>query len=293
MLDFLPLIINLSRSNQKDIKSPSPVPMKNNSPLFTPKANSGSLTQRESLKNNTISLPNLNSNDNSNTKTTSETCIFPYLKKGSFLRDHPKVIRENLRAINQLTCPSFSQIQKKFVKMPENKLNRKTLVLDLDETLVHTSYPEVSKILLKGSPDIYFSIRPYAIELLEFASKNFEVVIFTASQKAYADRILDYLDPNKQFITLRLYRESCIAGEKGFIKDIRIFLRRNLEDIIIVDNLILSFAFQIDNGIPILSWYGETKDKELKKLIDFLKVLKFLPDVRPFISNTFGLRNLQ
>ena len=73
----------------------------------------------------------------------------------------------------------------------------------------------------------------------------------------------------------------------------RIFLRRNLEDIIIVDNLILSFAFQIDNGIPILSWYGETKDKELKKLIDFLKVLKFLPDVRPFISNTFGLRNLQ
>ena len=41
-----------------------------------------------------------------------------------------------------------------------------------------------------------------------------------------------------------------------FVKDLRIVQDRNIEDIIIVDNSIISFAFQLDNGVPICAYYS-------------------------------------
>jgi CTD small phosphatase-like protein 2 len=57
-----------------------------------------------------------------------------------------------------------------------------------------------------------------------------------------------------------------------FIKDLDIFIDREKENIIIVDNSILSFAFDIDNGVPIQSFMGtEEEDKELLYLMSFLE----------------------
>lgn len=57
-----------------------------------------------------------------------------------------------------------------------------------------------------------------------------------------------------------------------FIKDLDIFLDREKKDIIIVDNSIMSFAFDLDNGVPINSYYGiEEDDRELLYLISFLE----------------------
>lgn len=51
-----------------------------------------------------------------------------------------------------------------------------------------------------------------------------------------------------------------------YIKDLRIIKNRTLNNVLIVDNLAHSFGFQIENGIPILEWYDDANDKELKYL---------------------------
>lgn len=65
-------------------------------------------------------------------------------------------------------------------------------------------------------------------------SRLYEIIIFTASQKLYASRIIDMIDP-KNRVSHRLYREHCrIVNKTYFLKDIRT-LGRNTKDIIIVD----------------------------------------------------------
>jgi CTD small phosphatase-like protein 2 len=50
----------------------------------------------------------------------------------------------------------------------------------------------------------------------------------------------------------------------GFrIKDLRIIKNRDLKNVILVDNLVHSFGFQIDNGIPILDFTNNKDDREL------------------------------
>jgi CTD small phosphatase-like protein 2 len=68
--------------------------------------------------------------------------------------------------------------------------------------------------------------------------------VFTASHQSYADVVLDYLDPNRELIEYRLYRDSCIKTEEGvYIKDLRIIKNRNLKDVVIVDNAVYSFGY--------------------------------------------------
>lgn len=78
--------------------------------------------------------------------------------------------------------------------MPPRKL---VLVLDLDETLIFYE---------KKNHKLYE--RPHLQSFLEKASKMWKLVIFTASTKAYADRLIDSLDRNK-LISKRYYRDSC------------------------------------------------------------------------------------
>lgn len=90
------------------------------------------------------------------------------------------------------------------------------------------------------------------------------MVVFTASHKAYADVVLDLLDPDHQLIHYRLYRDHCIRTEEGiYIKDLRIITNRDLRDLIIVDNAVYSFGYQLDNGIPIIPFYDDKRDEEL------------------------------
>lgn len=115
------------------------------------------------------------------------------------------------------------------------------------------------------------------------------MIVFTASHSCYADVVLDHLDPTGQLIHHRFYREHCIVTDGIYIKDLRILSNRNLKDMVIVDNAAYSFAYQLENGIPIISWYEDRYDRELANLIDYMKVLAAAPDVRVVNSATFHI----
>lgn len=67
-------------------------------------------------------------------------------------------------------------------------------------------------------------MRPYALECLKRAAEIFQVIVFTASHQAYADVVLDLLDPTGELIEMRLYRDSCVKTNDGiYVKDLRIF----------------------------------------------------------------------
>jgi CTD small phosphatase-like protein 2 len=135
-----------------------------------------------------------------------------------------------------------------------------TLVLDLDETLVH--YFEVAG---EGN----FLVRPGCKLFLEEACKHYEVVIFTAALQDYADWVLDQLDP-PGCISHRLYRQHAIPAGNYYIKDLS-KIGRDLTKVIIVDNVAENFQLQPDNGILIRSWFDDPNDNALLELLPLLK----------------------
>ena len=167
--------------------------------------------------------------------------------------------------------------------------NKKTLILDLDETLVHSSFTPFEKNDIVLDVDfegvmynIYVLVRPDAELFIKSVAKFFEVVIFTASISKYASPLLDILDKEKN-IKYRLYRDHCTFINGIYIKDLK-KCNRSLKDLIIVDNSPIAYTFDSDNGLPIKTWIDDPDDKELMKLVPILEFLSKTKDVRKFID---------
>ncbi|XP_042385031.1 CTD small phosphatase-like protein 2 isoform X5 [Zingiber officinale] len=171
-----------------------------------------------------------------------------------------------------------------------------TLVLDLDETLVHSTlelcedadFTFPVNFNLKEHT-IYVRCRPYLKDFLEKVASMFETIIFTASQSIYAEQLLNVIDPKRRLFRHRVYRESCVFVEGNYLKDLSV-LGRDLAHVIILDNSPQAFGFQLDNGIPIESWFDNRDDRELLSLLPFLESLVGVDDVRPLIAKKFNLR---
>ena len=178
-----------------------------------------------------------------------------------------------------------NQNQKKSIELylPPNSTKKKTLVLDLDESLVHSGFipfncpsDVIIKIELDNNIyDIHVLVRPGVF--LEKLSKRYEIVIFTASLSKYADPLLDIID-KQGFCPFRLFREHCTLINSTFVKDLK-KLGRDLKDIIIVDNSPISYALIPINGIPILSWFDDKNDRELYNIMPILEFLSYVNDV--------------
>ena len=164
--------------------------------------------------------------------------------------------------------------------------HHKTLILDLDETLVHSTFHPIYRV-----PDIQLNIkfnnhnhsvyvfkRPYVDKFLYQMSKTFNIVIFTASIPEYANPLLDRLD-TYNVISKRFFRGDCTEKNGLYVKELR-KVGHNLEDMIIIDNNPISYSLNKENGFPIRTWHYDKNDNELKKIIPYLEYLSTVDDVR-------------
>ncbi|WOK91529.1 CTD small phosphatase-like protein 2 isoform X2 [Canna indica] len=180
--------------------------------------------------------------------------------------------------------------------MPKEILQRKpiTLVLDLDETLVHSTLEHCddadftfSVFFNMKEHTVYVRRRPFLQMFLERVAQMFEIVIFTASLSIYAAQLLDILDPDQKIISRRIYRESCVFSDGCYTKDLTV-LEVDLAKVAIIDNSPQVFQLQVNNGIPIKSWFDDPSDHALVQLLPFLETLVDAEDVRPIIAKKFG-----
>ncbi|KAK4896591.1 Nuclear envelope morphology protein 1 [Elasticomyces elasticus] len=151
---------------------------------------------------------------------------------------------------------------------------KKTLVIDLDETLIHSmarggrmgtghmvevrlSQPYASSTgtasLNPSVPILYYvHPRPYVHHFLRTMSLYFSLVVFTASVQEYADPVVDWLERERKYFDKRLYRQHC--SQRG------------------------------DNAIPIEGWISDPTDRELLHLIPLLEGLQYVTDVRAILQ---------
>ncbi|CAK63899.1 unnamed protein product (macronuclear) [Paramecium tetraurelia] len=190
-----------------------------------------------------------------------------------------------------LKGPSDQFIKLRQVEVPKEENKSKILLLDLDETLIHScNSKEQAQVNIN---QISFNVRPYTNYFINKLSQIYSIFIFTASSSSYASAIVDYLDPDQTKIIGIFSRNHCMETKNGFfIKDLRTLKDIDLSSTLIVDNLAHSFGLQIDNGIPILEWKSDEKDQELKYLTEYLIKASQVEDVRQFNRENLRLREL-
>ncbi|CAH1788217.1 unnamed protein product [Owenia fusiformis] len=169
-------------------------------------------------------------------------------------------------------------------------MNKKCVVIDLDETLVHSSFKPISNadfiipVEIDGTiHQVYVLKRPHVDEYLQKMGELFECVLFTASLAKYADPVSDLLDTFGCFRS-RLFRESCVFHRGNYVKDLSL-LGRDLSQVVIVDNSPASYIFHQDNAVPVASWFDDMNDTELLDLIPFFEGLAKVDNVYTVLRN--------
>ena len=222
-----------------------------------------------------------------------------FLKENNFDFLSPKISSEILKRLNTVFS-SYKElsncfllyytnfkilIEKNKVKPPflpplDTKKYAYTLVVDLDETLVH---------YIEEENRAYVQVRPYTDYFLTEMSKYFEIVIFTAAAEDYTDIVLNELDKNK-IIKFKLYRKHTEQINGIFIKDLS-KLGRDINKVIIIDNNKDNFSLQPENGLHICSFLGDQNDDELYALSeDLMKIVNSnKDDIRPIIKEIDGI----
>ncbi|KAF2144158.1 uncharacterized protein K452DRAFT_345642 [Aplosporella prunicola CBS 121167] len=160
---------------------------------------------------------------------------------------------------------------------PEFK-GKKCLVLDLDETLVHSSFKILHQadftipVEIEGQyHNVYVIKRPGVDQFMKRVGELYEVVVFTASVSKYGDPLLDQLDIHG-VVHHRLFRESCYNHQGNYVKDLS-QVGRDLKETIIIDNSPTSYIFHPQHAVPISSWFSDAHDNELLDLIPVLEDL--------------------
>ncbi len=162
-----------------------------------------------------------------------------------------RVINKNASILgSDLTQNEINNSPIKIPYLNQELIKEFSLVLDLDETLISFKIDENDE----GKGILRF--RPGLDHFLDLVSKYYELIIFTAATKEYADPILDAIESNKLYFDYRLYRQHTIVYNNDFIKDLS-KLGRDLSKVVIVDNMPQNFRLQKENGIFIKAFWGE------------------------------------
>ncbi|KPP79644.1 hypothetical protein Z043_100767 [Scleropages formosus] len=189
--------------------------------------------------------------------------------------------------------PSYCLRPRSFEKVPGTCLlpevtpqdqDKICVVIDLDETLVHSSFKPISNadfivpVEIEGTThQVYVLKRPHVDEFLHRMGEMFECILFTASLAKYADPVTDLLDQSGVF-RARLFRESCVFHQGCYVKDLS-RLGRDLHRTLILDNSPASYIFHPENAVPVVSWFDDTEDTELLNLLPVFEELSQAEDV--------------
>lgn len=200
------------------------------------------------------------------------------------------------------------------------RLTQKTLVIDLDETLIHSlakggrmSSGHMVEVKLNTTvgyggatlgpqhPILYYvHKRPHCEYFLRKVCKWYNLVLFTASVQEYADPVIDWLEQERKYFSARYYRQHCTFRNGAYIKDLS-SVEPDLSKVMILDNSPLSYIFHegkivsqyfpmasdwlnVDNAIPIEGWINDPTDNDLLHLIPVLEALQYVIDVRALLA---------
>ena len=214
------------------------------------------LSNKENIDNNLSSIYNISNSNISSKKreitsndTVKKSLNIDISESINNSNNTKKEIEHNIQRYS-----SFSSLNVKNNILELKEKNKKTLILDLDETLVHSGFTPFSRksdLMLTINFDgenrlLYVLKRPYVDEFLSELSNLYEIIIFTASIPEYANPVLDLLDKHK-CIKYRLFREHCVFDNGIYIKDLKI-IDRKLNNMIIM----LKMEYQFYLGMKIL-----------------------------------------
>ena len=226
---------------------------------------------RELLNNNTNLLIKNISLIIKNYKQTYITNLFYNIRKttldeiNTFFRKN--IIREDFLGCSVLAS-TFLKEKQNFIPEQVPYIRTKnykkySLVLDLDETLIHfnVNHEQNDEGVLK--------LRPGVFTFLEKVKEYYEIILFTEASEAYTELLMEAFNKKKYF-DYKLFRQHTIIIGEDFVKDLQ-RIGRPLDKIIIIDNIAQNFRMQKPNGINIKPFYGENqKDKALIDLIPIL-----------------------
>ena len=195
--------------------------------------------------------------------------------------------------------------QKVNFNFPPEEKQKKIALFDLDETLVHciNNQPGMKgdvvsvKLPTNKVAKVGLNIRNNWKNAFDLIMNHYHVVIYTASHPSYADAVLDYLDKENKYFKYRLYRNHCIQcdvdGFKFYVKDLDTLDKYySLKDIVIIDNSILSFAYHLYNGIPIVPFIDQENDTELMFTAHYLMSIANYDDLSLENKKHLNLDNL-
>ncbi len=190
--------------------------------------------------------------------TENLTILFKKISEKSY-EDINNFFRENILRVDNkngsVLASVFLKENEEFQTAPAPYIktkNRKpySLVLDLDETLVHFI------VNPKSETEGVLKVRPGTVEFLDALDKYYELIVFTAATQDYGDSLIDAIEENKIYFEHRLYRQHTVIIGNDFVKDLS-RIGRPLDKIAIVDNMPQNFRLQKENGINIKAFWGD------------------------------------
>ncbi|KAI4461622.1 nuclear lim interactor-interacting factor-related [Holotrichia oblita] len=140
--------------------------------------------------------------------------------------------------------------QSRAVSIKHSIVKRKVLVLDLDETLIHSFHDGVVRQTVRPGtpPDFTLKVvidhhpvrffvhkRPHVDFFLDIVSQWYELVVFTASMEIYGAAVADRLDAGRGILTRRFYRQHCTPDMGSYTKDLSAICN-DLSSVFILDN---------------------------------------------------------
>ena len=237
-------------------------------------------------KDNTIIKKNLENTDNKSNNNTKENNDNNNDNNNNNYNNIITVTIDNKTTNKQNESSNIGKIDITNLKINNSKkeeINYKTiplipfqpnkpysLVLDLDETLIHVPKGKNEFILRPGLREFLHSLIPY-----------YELIVFTIGIKEYADQIINFIEKDEKYFSYRLYRESATFLNEQYYKDLN-KLGRDLKKIIIVDDKQINIKLQEENGIIIKPFITEDEGgKNDFILYDLINILTKIAKEKP------------